>query len=145
MDRAKQPSPTHRLFSNEPLWKRAPSRAEDGEPVADFMMLIPGLKQQTPQIQKDHADAIQRALTPFGDNVVFADLNIRLNLLWISHRTQHGLSLHIVNAVQDHIPNARLVANQFEMTVSELNRPWFTRIKRRLLLQSGSVIRRLCP
>ncbi len=99
------------LDASEPLRKRAPAVDENGKALSDFMVVIPGLrtksKMRIQQIMKD----IQRILTGFGDTVVFAELNLKLNLLWVSIRPVTGISFEITEALRAVIPNARLVSH----------------------------------
>jgi hypothetical protein len=92
-----------------PLWKLAPTRDEQGGRLCDFMVLIPRLKSR-------HASYIGNAQTYIAnvlqqhEEVVFANMDLKLNLLWVSHRYRAGLMLEIVNAIRLHIPEAVLVA-----------------------------------
>lgn len=94
----------------EPLWRRAPTRDEEGRPLCDFMMLIPQLKRQTAGYQQDVMARINRVLLSYQSSVVFADLNLRLNLLWVSVRPRRGLCLELPAAVKLLVPEALLVA-----------------------------------
>ena len=99
------------LSPGEPLWKRVPTRDETGRLLADFMMLIPKLKSRpNPYIQA--AAAYIKAVLSRHDEVVFADVNLELNVLWVSHRYRPGLMWEIVSAVRLRLPEAVLVAHQ---------------------------------
>ena len=99
------------LSPGEPLWKRVPTRDEAGRLLADFMMLIPKLKSRPyPYIQA--AAAYIKAVLSRHDEVVFADVNLELNVLWVSHRYRPGLMWEIVSAVRLRLPEAVLVAHQ---------------------------------
>jgi hypothetical protein len=99
------------LSPGEPLWKRVPTRDETGRRLADFMMLIPKLKSRpNPYIQA--AAAYIKAVLSRHDEVVFADVNLELNVLWVSHRYRPGLMWEIVSAVRLRLPEAVLVAHQ---------------------------------
>lgn len=127
---ADRPVPRQRLHAADPLWKRAPSRLPDGEPVGDFMMLIPGLGSAGPARQQDCLSRVQRALLSCGDDVVFADFNARINVLWISHRCRRGITLEILEQLQAEVPEARLIANQVEVAQAGLVRDWGRRWSR---------------
>ena len=96
--------------NQEPLYKRLPKHDEDGRFLSDFMMLIPGLKHRTGQHLKIRLETIHAVLGGH-DDVVFADLNAPLNLLWVSVRTRHGLINELVAEIRLHIPEARLVGH----------------------------------
>ncbi|ROR34972.1 hypothetical protein [Inmirania thermothiophila] len=95
-----------------PLWRRVPARDEAGRPLADFMLLIPGLGRRPPGELEAALDAIGEVLTAHGDAVVFADLNLRLNVLWVSLRPRPGLALALAAALVARVPGARLVAQR---------------------------------
>jgi hypothetical protein len=42
---------------------------------------------------------------------VFAEFNVRLNLLWVSTRSIHGIRLEIAGAIQEQVPEAKLVSH----------------------------------
>ena len=94
----------------EPLYKRLPTHDENGQFLSDFMVLIPGLKHRTGQHLKMCLDTIHAVLVGH-DDVVFADLNAPLNLLWVSVKTRHGLINELVAEIRLHIPEARLVGH----------------------------------
>ena len=99
------------LSPGEPLWKRVPTRDQTGRRLADFMMLIPKLKSRPdPYIQA--AVAYIKAVLSRHDEVVFADVNLELNVLWVSHRYRPGLMWEIASAVRSRLPEAVLVAHQ---------------------------------
>ncbi len=108
-------SPDHQTFSlgpAEPLWKRVPCRDAQGRRLQDFMLLIPGLRKSAVAEQQWVMDRLQQVCVEQG--VVFADLNLRLNLLWVSLGQEHGGCLRFLEAVRFHLPQARLVASQVE-------------------------------
>jgi hypothetical protein len=95
----------------EPLRKRAPARDEHGKPLSDFMMLFPRLRDQPRHQVERTLIAIQGVLANFESNVVFAELNLKLNLLWVSIRPVQGLRLEIADAIQNLVPGAKLVSH----------------------------------
>ena len=98
--------------NNEPLYERAPTLDEKGKPYADFMLLIPGLnKVSTPELKAKMA-SLQAVLVNYSE-VVFADLNMRLNLLWVSIKPKAGLIQVITVEIQQHLPEAKLVSGDF--------------------------------
>jgi hypothetical protein len=99
------------LDASEPLHKRAPTVDEDGKAVTDFMVIFPGLRKEPPiQIQRA-TEEIQRILGCFSDEVVFAELNLGLNLLWVSTKPILGKRFEIAEAIRTSIPSARLVSH----------------------------------
>ena len=97
--------------ASEPLRKRAPSHDENGRPLSDFMMLIPGLRDKPKHLVDSTLQDVHIALTHFSHAVVFAEFNLRLNLLWVSIRPIQGIRLEIASAIQEHVPEAKLVSH----------------------------------
>ena len=97
--------------ASEPLRKRAPSHDEDGRPLSDFMMLIPGLRDKPKHMIDTALQDVHIALTHFSDVVVFAEFNLKLNLLWVSVRPVQGIRFEIAAAIQEQVPEARLVSH----------------------------------
>lgn len=98
------------LKPGQPLWKVVPTRDDQGERLCDFMMIIPRLKYRPRsdiQLAQSH---IASVLSRYGE-VVFANINLELNVLWVSHRYRHGLMLEIVNRIRTRVPEAVLVAH----------------------------------
>lgn len=102
------------LYANEPLWKRVPTRDADGKPLTDFMMLIPKLRSWPKHRVEDVMQRIQGVLAGYGEQVEYADLNMNLNLLWVSVRSSPGICVELPAALQDSVPEAVLVASRFE-------------------------------
>ena len=136
------------FIASSPLWSRVPARDEDGKPYSDFMMLIPGLKKANEATVEGYLLKIRDSLLTFESVVVYVDLNIRLNLLWISIKPVPGITRHMVEAIQRNIPHARVVAGDFNPDILK-DRPlfsgWLTgfrqRMKKNLLLISAKVKR----
>lgn len=99
------------LDANEPLSKRAPAVDEHGKALSDFMMLIPGLREQPRHLIQSTLSDIHAALACFQEIVVFAELNLKLNLLWISMRPVTGMRNEIAWAVQNRVPQAKLITH----------------------------------
>lgn len=74
------------------------------------MMLIPGLKQCSASDFKKNLNLLHRILDEF-DEVVFADLNIPLNLLWVSVRSRNGVTRDLSAAIRRQIPQAMIVGH----------------------------------
>ena len=95
----------------EPLRMRAPSHDENGKPLSDFMMLIPGLRGKPKHIVDSTIQDVHLILTRFSEVVVFAEFNLKLNLLWVSIRPVQGIRFEIANAIQQQVPEAKLVSH----------------------------------
>ncbi len=105
-----QKSHSTETCSAEPLWNYVPTRDSEGTRLSDFMMLIPKLRKQ-PQPHIQHVlQQLQEVLEFYHHAVVFADLNLKLNLLWVSVKPVPGICLELPAAILDRIPEARLVA-----------------------------------
>ena len=94
-----------------PLYKRAPCTDEQGKPLSDFMMIIPQLRNHTHAQIEDRIEKIHRVLERFGHLVVFADLNLKINVLWVIVRPSPGACVEIPLAIIAAIPEALLVAH----------------------------------
>ncbi len=104
--------PTIPLRAAEPLWKRVPTRGEDGRPLSDFMMLIPRLRQKPTGECARTVEALQFVLERYRHVVVFAELNLPINLLWISLKPIPGMGLELATAIKLAVPEALLVAQK---------------------------------
>jgi hypothetical protein len=98
---------------NEPLYQRAPARDEYGRPLSDFMVLLPGLRERPGHEFAEKLARLQAVLVSFSE-VVFVDLNVPLNLLWISVRPRAGVILQLFSAVKLYLPEAKLVGHPRE-------------------------------
>jgi hypothetical protein len=101
------------LAPGEPLWKRAPARDVDGRAFPDFMMIIRGLGRRPPARVEATVNELNAVLAGFADVVVFADLNLRLGVLWITVRPGLRVTVEIAAAIHARVPEARLVAADF--------------------------------
>lgn len=95
----------------EPLWKVVPKWDETGKPYVDFMMLAPGLNRLPAAYREGVLLSVRGVLESFGDDVVFADFNLNINVLWVSLRCQPGLMSRIVCLLRARVPMLRLVAH----------------------------------
>ena len=103
-----------RWGQGEPLWKRAPKRDAEGKPYVDFMMLAPGMKRRTAHEIEATLRVLQGVLARFEKWVVFADFNLRLNVLWVSLRFRPGVMAEVVAALRAQAPEFKLVAHNPE-------------------------------
>jgi hypothetical protein len=97
---------------NEPLWKRVPVRDQAGRLLSDFMMLIPKLSQQPAVKKKATIAAIQSVFKHYGEAIVFADLNMQINILWVTVRPIPGICLELPAAIKHYVPEALLIAHK---------------------------------
>ncbi len=95
----------------EPLWKLAPKRDSEGQPYIDFMMLAPGFKKRPVHDLECLTRVIQGVLARFENWVVFADFNLKLNVLWVSLKYRPGIMAEIVAALRLAAPELKLVAH----------------------------------
>ncbi len=96
------------LLHHRPLHERVPTHDEDGNALGDFMMLFPGLRDQAETILSGKVDILTEILSQYKE-VVFVDLNVPLNLLWVSIKHKPGLVLELSTYVKSRIPEAKLV------------------------------------
>jgi hypothetical protein len=105
------PGDPGRWARGEPLWKLAPKRDSAGRPYIDFIMLAPGLKKRPAHEIECLTRVIQGVLTRFENWVVFADFNLKLNVLWVSLKYRPGIMTEIVVALRTAAPELKLVAH----------------------------------
>ncbi|MBL4711747.1 MAG: hypothetical protein JKX75_04505 [Gammaproteobacteria bacterium] len=99
------------LTPAEPLWKLAPTRDEDGGPVSDLLMIIPKLKTRPEQYIKNTLANIEFSLKQYNNVVLFANLDMKLNTLWVSFKAAPGIYGKIVSTLRVNIPDAVLVGD----------------------------------
>jgi hypothetical protein len=135
MDKQRTTSPsTSRWQPSEPLWQRAPARQADGAPLADLMMLVPHLKHYS-EVQLNHLQSmLEKVRQEFGEKIVFTDINLKLNVLWVTVLPEPGLCREVALAIRKRIPEAVMVGNQLKSTTTELQtsgwRGWVHLVKR---------------
>lgn len=110
LSKANQTAATCQYQPGEPLWKRVPTRDEYGARLSDFMMVIPNLSSRSPEQRASTIKIIHSILHGYRQVVVFADLNLKLNVLWISVRPIQGISLELSALIHTLVPEAKLVA-----------------------------------
>lgn len=94
-----------------PLWKLAPTRDEDGGPVSDLLIIIPKLKTRPERYIKDTLANIEFALKQFSNEILFANMDMKLNTLWVSFKAVPGVYSGIVAALINNVPDAVLVGD----------------------------------
>lgn len=95
---------------SEPLWKRVPTRDHTGKPYNDFMMIIPGLRKLKPDHIQNIISKIEAALKHYEKDIILADLNLKINVLWVTIQPHIGLSTEIAALIHHLVPEAKLVA-----------------------------------
>ena len=98
--------------ANTPLWQRVPTRDESGKYLGDFMMIISGLKKASPKKRKQTLNAITQVLSEYAGIVVFADLNMKMSLLWVSIKPKKGMMIEIPAAIMKQVPEAKLISDR---------------------------------
>lgn len=96
------------LLRNEPLHERVPTHDENGKALGDFIMLFPGLRDQAESILRSKIEILTEILSQYKE-VVYVDLNLPLNLLWVSIKHKPGLVLELSAYVKSRIPEAKLI------------------------------------
>jgi hypothetical protein len=99
------------LSASGPLYTHAPTRDEDGAAYSDFMMLIPGLRDLSRTDFGERVAGLQAVLGQY-QQVVFADLNVPLNLLWVTLIPEFGLIATMAEGLRHRIPEARLIGHE---------------------------------
>ena len=95
----------------EPLWKLAPTRDENGGPVSDILMIIPRLKTRPEDYIRDTLANIEFALKQFSNEILFANIDMNLNTLWVSFKAVPGIYCNIVSTLKTNVPEAVLVGD----------------------------------
>lgn len=135
------PNPLTAGLSLEPaeaLWKRVPTHGADGRPLSDFMMIVLKLRQRPRAQIIETLKTIELTLHQYSEAVVFADFNLKLNLLWVSVKPIPGICLELPAAIQARVPEALLVADRVSIPESKKG-AWSTLLSR--LLPRGELSR----
>jgi hypothetical protein len=118
------------------LWRYAPSRDLEGRALSDLMLLLPGL-QHNRDLSIIIRQQLQEVLEGFGDRIQFADLNLRLGVLWVTVVSQPGLCGDVADAIRERIEGARVVCNYMQSKAPE-RLAWKTRFKRLFAASAGA-------
>lgn len=103
---------SHELSPAEPLWQRVPTHNAQGKMLSDFMMVIPGFKHMPEEMAKKIVQDIRLVLSVYEKFVVFAELNAKLNVLWVSVEPVAGICLELAAAIHHKVPQAKVVAQR---------------------------------
>ena len=94
-----------------PLWQRVPKRDAAGRPYFDFMMFAPRLNRR-PRHELDSVVLLLRGvLAAYADRIVFAELNLKINILWVTLENRPGLMSELVAALRIKAPEFHLVGH----------------------------------
>ncbi|MGR8948509.1 MAG: hypothetical protein ACU84Q_10705 [Gammaproteobacteria bacterium] len=93
------------------LLERVPTVDEGGKPLGDLLVILPKLRDKPAHQIGTAVDGIARALAQFSNTIVFAELNIQRNSLWVSMRPHPGIRASIAHAIRFEVPDAKLVAH----------------------------------
>lgn len=104
-----------RVTPAEPLWKLAPTRDEEGRLLSDFMMIIPKLKHQPQEYIQNTIRELEGVLNYYREKVVFVNLDMKINVLWVTLKPIPGLILELSAAIKMRVPEAMLVADRGAM------------------------------
>ena len=99
------------VLPGEPLYKIAPTRDEDGKSFVDFMLIIPKLKKKPQKYIDRTLKDIQMVLSRYSHDVVFANMDLKINCLWVSHKAKAGLCKELTAAIRQYVPEAMLVGD----------------------------------
>lgn len=99
-----------RIQYSEPLWKRVPTRDLSGKPYSDFMMLIPGLRNLESSHLHDTINKLEAVLKHYEKDIILADLNLKINVLWVTLQPHLGLITEIAALIHHAVPEAKLVS-----------------------------------
>jgi hypothetical protein len=124
-----------------PLWQRAPSRDRNGRLLSDFMMRIPLLGSAPAARRERVCVELQSVFRDYAEQVHFADLNLRLNLVWISVESRRGLIPELAREIRRRIPEAVLIGHDWSEPSRRL--PLLARLSR--TLRPGGRRRELAP
>lgn len=102
--------PNAAMEPGEPLYKYVPTKGSDGRSLADFMMLIPKLRTRPQHEINKTLQNLQTALEKY-DDVVFVNINLKINVLWVSINARPGLIFRIVGSIHELVPEALLVTH----------------------------------
>lgn len=95
---------------SEPLWQRVPTHDDAGNPYADFVMLIPGLKKFEAVFLEEIINKLNSVFKLYEKDIILVDLNLKINTLWVTLRPRIGLSSEIAALIHHLVPQAKLIS-----------------------------------
>jgi hypothetical protein len=78
------------------------------------MVLLPGLRLGLEPVVQRVTAQLMAVLDGFGEQVLFAELNLKLGLLWISVAAEPGLCHQVAQTVRGQLPETRVVGSWLE-------------------------------
>jgi len=118
------------LLQGGGLWRYVPVKDSENKAFCDLLVLLPGIKKNR-DLQVLMRHQLQEVLKGFGDQVLFADLNLQLGLVWVTVAPEPGLCGDVAEAIRGRVEGARLVGGYIKSTgTAKLS--WATKIKRLL-------------
>ena len=108
---ASLPGAPSAMRPSQPLWKIVPTKDHEGKALVDFMIWVPNLRDKPQAYIETALHHIEAVLQRYQE-VVFADFNVPINILWVSHKFRPGMALEIAAAIRVHVPEALLVAHK---------------------------------
>ncbi|MGD8587544.1 MAG: hypothetical protein PVG22_01800 [Chromatiales bacterium] len=114
------------------LWRYAPVRDLEGRALSDLMMLLPVL-QDNRHLSILIREELQDVLEGFGERIVFANLNLRLGIFWVTVASEPGLCGEVADAIKARILGARTVCNYVQSKQPE-RIAWSAKFRRLLSL-----------
>ncbi len=108
--------------ADAPLLDRVPTVDEFGGPVGDLLIPMPRLRAKSESQIRKITHEIQNVLESFGRAVVFAELNVNRNQLWISVRPSPGIRALIAAGIHQRYLATKLVAHLYERQMRPLSR-----------------------
>lgn len=128
----------------DPLWQLAPVRDAEGAALADFMLLIPRLRDRGPAFAEYAVQSLRRACVTFGGQVYFADMNMRTGAIWVSVEARPGLCAEVAREILRELPEAVMIGGQLAMLGSGIApRREARRSVRHLLVSISRIPRRV--
>ena len=79
-----------------------------------LMLMLHGLKLGLEPVVSRVSAQLAAILTGFGDRVLFAELNLKLGLLWVSVAPEPGLCHEVAQTVRAHLPETRVIGSWME-------------------------------
>lgn len=99
------------------------------------MMLIPGLRGRDGVERARVSQRIREVCASYGDQVVFADVNMALSVLWVSVVAEPGLGARVAGSIRLRVPDAVMIGGlpaQPDAVMRVGRRPGWRRQLRRL-------------
>lgn len=97
--------------ASKSLLERVPTMDECGKPLGDMLVILPRLREKTSHEIELTARGLDRALGQFPAQIMFAELNVNRNTLWVSMRPTKGIRACIASAIKYEVPDAKLIGH----------------------------------